>query len=131
MPDFDRLQYSDPIKNMIRKMLEFKPADRPSASEVKTFVSEQKPKTSFNVSNISQQSKKIMFTAGGTLLIYIYRNPEKILIFLNIKMCFYLSGTCYANIIFQMHRFVRTRSKLLRCNHINLSHRVDMNLIGF
>ncbi|CAG2255917.1 NEK1_4_5 [Mytilus edulis] len=65
LPDFDRLQYSDPIKNMIRKMLEFKPADRPSASEVKTFVLEQKPKTSFNVSNISQQMTKSSLHDSG------------------------------------------------------------------
>ncbi|VDI62164.1 Hypothetical predicted protein [Mytilus galloprovincialis] len=65
LPDFDRLQYSGPIKNMIRKMLEFKPADRPSASEVKTFVSEQKPKTSFDVSNISQQMTKSSLHDSG------------------------------------------------------------------
>ncbi|CAC5373797.1 NEK1_4_5 [Mytilus coruscus] len=65
LPDFDRLQYSDPIKHMIRKMLEFKPADRPSAADVKTFVTEQKPKTSFNVSNISQQMTKSSLHDSG------------------------------------------------------------------
>lgn len=58
LPDFKRLKYSEPIKNIIHTMLDFNPETRPSASDVKASINKHKPDHIVNISCLKDLSKR-------------------------------------------------------------------------
>lgn len=57
LPDLELISYRGPIKDVIIRMLETDPNKRPTAEEVKEFITEQKPNTNYNISTLSQQGE--------------------------------------------------------------------------
>ena len=57
LPDLELISYRGAIKDVIMRMLETDPNKRPTAKEVKEFITEQKPNTNYNISTLSQQGE--------------------------------------------------------------------------